>query len=100
MELEKNFYGMALTQFTLGFIYHHFAEEFSDDHMGETYPEYKKEENKKCLAKAKDFYHKACLNFSKVKHLMGAYLSKKHETELIEMTINDDLENMEANILE
>ena len=81
---------MALTQFTLGFIYHHFAEEFSDDHIDQAYPEHNKEETKKCLAKAKEFYHKACLNFGKVKHLMGAYLSKKHETELIAATMNDD----------
>ena len=81
---------MALTQFALGFIYQNFAEEFSDDHIDQAYPEHKKEENKKCLAKAKEFYHKACLNFTKVKHLMGAYLSKKHETELIRATINDD----------
>lgn len=79
-ELNSNDYGVALSHFTLAFIYHHFAQYLCDKRVKkvEDFKEYLVSDRISSLILASSHYNLAAENFKKVDHLMGEYLSKKH----------------------
>ena len=78
---EINNHGKALSEYTLGYIYHKFAEQLCDQrvkHVGD-FEGYLESEYESSLSKAIGYYSKAADSFKCVAHKMGIYLSRKRE---------------------
>ena len=76
---EQNHYGMALSNFTLGYIYHNFSKALNDERVQEDaqYESYLLGDESHYLTKANGLYEDAYQSFKKLHHLVGMYLSKE-----------------------
>ena len=82
-------YGIALSYFTLGYIYHNFAEQLCDcrvQHLDQ-FSAYLQEDSYTSCAKAADYYEEAAECFKQVNHKMGEYLSRKRQLEAMKLSI-------------
>ena len=78
-----NYYGIALSNFTLGYIHYRFADELCDSRVSGNaeYEQYFFGDAQQCFTIAMDYYKKAYQNFKKMNHLMGMFMSKAREVE-------------------
>ena len=87
--MEPNEYGIALSNFTLGFIYHNFAEQLCDcrvQHLSQ-FCAYLQGDSYASCAKAADYYEEAAECFKQVNHKMGEYLSRRRQLEAMKLSI-------------
>ena len=81
-EFEKNHYGMALTLYTLGYIYKTFAKELSQNNelfaglSNVEHAKYFVDSVKQAKLRAQQYFKKAFLSFNTVTHLFGMMLCK------------------------
>ena len=84
---EKNYYGMALSSFSLGYIYQQFASELIKEEKKGIYDmseheDYFVESVNASHKKASRYYKSAYLQFKQVNHMVGMYLSLLHKFDL------------------
>ena len=98
---DQNPYGMALSNFTHGYIYDRFAE-YLHNRRSAAVVQYNPQQEeyilgdvKTCKKKALNCYEEAYGQFKLVGHLMGTYLSKLSERNMYENDADSDDEDLE-----
>lgn len=78
--LTQNHYGMALSYYTLGYLYYQLKNSFCDERLDEQtqYEQFYQGANNQnnCMTLALENFKSAYMNFKRVDHLFGMYMSK------------------------